>query len=118
MKTIKTIKTINVTSKTVSDNKIVYLLSLSTRSLPSLINPYLFVEKLTDALLLKLPNIKVKIVQNTKSSNQSLLQLKCFCSSDTPDYQVNNLQEEIGFIAATLRDELIDRIESAQRSVA
>ncbi|KAF0235573.1 MAG: hypothetical protein FD167_4594, partial [bacterium] len=47
MKTIKTIKTINVTSKTVSDNKIVYLLSLSTRSLPSLINPYLFVEKLT-----------------------------------------------------------------------
>ena len=117
-KTIKSIKTMNIISRTVSDNKIVYLLSLSTRSLPSLINPYLFVEKLTDALLLKLPNIKVKIVQNTKSSNQSFLQLKCFCSNNTPDYQVNNLQEEIGFIAATLRDELIDRIESAQRSVA
>ena len=114
---MKTTKTMNATSKTVSDNKIVYQLSLSSRSLGEL-SPYLFVEKLTDALLLKLPNIKVKIVQNTKANNQAFLELKCFCSKSIPDYQVNNLQEEIGFIAATLRYDLIGRIESAQRSVA
>lgn len=101
----------------VSDNKIVYQLSLSSSSL-GLINPFLFVEKLTDILFIKLPYIRVKIVQNTKSKNQNFLQLNCFCSSDTPDYQINNLQEEIAFIASTLRDELLSRIEDARRSAA
>lgn len=100
-----------------SDNKIVYQLSLSSRTLGS-INPYLFVEKLSDILFLKLPSISVRIVQNTKSKNQHFLQLNCFCSFDIPDYQINNLQEEIAFIAATLRDNLLSRLEDAKRSVA
>lgn len=104
-------------SNDVSDNKLVYQLSLSSSTL-GLINPYLFVEKLTDELLLKLPSIKVKIVQNTKSQNQNFLQLSCFCSSHIPDYQINNLREEIVFIAATLQDKLNNKIEDAQSSVA
>lgn len=99
----------------VLDKKLVYQLILSRRSL-GLINPSLFVEKLTDELFLKLPSIKVEIT-HTKSAKQTV-QLKCFCSSNVPDYKILTLREDISFIASTLRDELLNRIEDAKRSVA
>jgi hypothetical protein len=108
---------VNMVNQSSSDNKIVYQLNLSNNNL-GVINPYLFIEKFQEKLLLKLPNVKVKILQNTKSKNQHFLQLTCFCSDNIPDYQVNNLQEEIAFIAFTLRYDLLNRIEDAKRSVA
>jgi hypothetical protein len=101
-----------------SDNKqIVYQLNLNSASL-GLISPYLFVERLKDQIASKVPIVKTDIVYNPKDKGQALVQLNCFSVKYLPDYQVNNLQEEIGFIALTLRDELNHRIEAAQRSVA
>lgn len=104
--------------KSNSDNsKVVYQLSLESSSL-GLISPYLFIERLKDLILIKIPNIKTDILYNPKDKGKSVIELTCFCSKELPDYQINNLQEEIAFIAATLHDELLSRIEDARRSVA
>lgn len=110
---------IDMNGETISDNKNrpIYQISLDSTSL-GLINPYLFVEKLRDEIFIKLPNIKVIVAYNPKGKGQALVNLKFFSSNSTPNYQANDLQQKISFIASTLRDELIDRIEAAQRSVA
>lgn len=99
------------------NNRMVYRLSLGSSSL-GLISPYLFIERLKEIILIKIPNIKIDILYNPKDKAKSVIQLTCFSSKELPDYQINNLQEEIAFIAATLRDELASRIEDARRSVA
>ena len=104
-------------SKTSSDNKIIYQISLNSRSL-GLLNPYLFVEKLQEQIINKLSNVKIKVIYHTKSESQTLVQLKCFVGFELPVYQANSLKQEIAFIAASLKDELLDRIEDAKRSVA
>ncbi len=104
-----------------SDNntKLVYQISLSSNTL-GLINPYLFVEKLKEKILLKLPNIKVSVTYHTKGETpeHSLVQLKCFSSKNIPVYKVNNIKEEIDFMAATLRSDLDDKIEGNRSSAA
>ncbi|KAF0210484.1 MAG: hypothetical protein FD167_5388 [bacterium] len=101
-----------------SDNKqIIYRLSLNSPIL-GLISPYLFIERLRDEIARKLPDIKTEIIYNTKDKGQALVQLNCFSSNRLPDYQVNNLKEEMNFIALTLRDELAHRIDNARRSIA
>jgi len=103
--------------ETNSDNQIIYQLNLNSASL-GLISPYLFIERLRDEIASKLPNIKTDVVYNPKDKGQALVQLKCFSSEYIPDYQVNNLNEEIGFIAVTLRDKLAHRIDDARQAVA
>ncbi len=104
-----------------SDNntKIVYQISLSSNTL-GLISPYLFVEKLKEKILLKLPNIKVSVVYHTKgqAKEQPLVQLKCFSSKSIPNYQIDNIKEEISFLAFTLENELNSKIEDNKSSVA
>lgn len=118
-------------NKTSSDNKIIYQLGLNNKSF-ALINPYLFVEKLADELLIKLPYIKVTVLQSSKSNNsksnnpnssnnynnQSSLELRCICCKPISDYQVNNLRKEVAFIADNLHEKLLNRVELAKRSVA
>src|SRR5690349_12530373 len=98
-----------------SHSKIIYQLNLNSRSL-GFINPHLFVEKLKDEMLIKLPTIKVIVVYNAKGKGHPLVNLKFFSSKPLLDYEINNLKEEISFIAASLRDELASRIEEAKRS--
>jgi len=100
-----------------SDNQIIYQLNLNSASL-GLISPYLFVERLRDEIVSKLPSIQTDVVYNPKDKGQALVQLKCFSPKYIPDYQVNNLNEEISFIAINLRDRLANRIEDAKRAVA
>jgi len=104
-------------SKTSSDNKIIYQISLNSRSL-GLLNPYLFVEKLQEQIINKLSNVKIKVIYHTKSESQSLVQLKCFVGSELPVYQANNLKQEIASIAFNLKQELNSRIIDARESVA
>ena len=105
-------------SKPSSDNnKMIYQISLNNKSL-GLVNPYLFVEKLQEQIINKLSHVKIKVIYHTKSESQSLVQLKCFVGSELPVYQANSLKQEIAFIAASLKDELLNRIEDAKRSVA
>ena len=99
-----------------TDNKIIYQLNLTNTSL-GLISPSLFVERLREEIINKLPFIKTDIIYNTKDKRESLIQLQCFSSKSVPDYQANNLKEEISLIASTLRDELISRINDARRSI-
>lgn len=107
----------STTNSAVSDNKLIYELRLKSKDL-GLINPYLFVESLRDKIFVKLPSIKVTVFYNTKGKGEPLANLKFFSSDSTSNYQIKKLQKEITSIASTLRDELIDRIEAAQRSVA
>lgn len=100
-----------------NNNEIIYQLSLNNTSL-GLVSPSLFIERLKEEIFNKLPNIETIIIYNTKGKGQALVQLKCFSSKALRDYQVNNLREEIGFIALTLRDELVNRVEEARRSIA
>lgn len=104
---------------TISDNKMVYQISLNSKSL-GLINPYLFVEKLRDEIINRLPSIKVRIVYHTKveRDEQALVELNCFLSHHLPNYKLSNIKEEISFIAASVQDDLNNRIEDARRSVA
>lgn len=113
-------------NKTSSDNKIIYQIGLNNKSF-ALVNPYLFVEKLADELLVKLPYIKVTVLQSSKSNNpnspnnhnsQSSLELCCICCKPISDYQVISLREEVAFIADNLHEKLLNRIELAKRSVA
>ena len=104
-------------NKPSSDNKIVYQISLNSRSL-GLINPYLFIEKLQEKIIHKLSHVKIKVVYHTKSESQSLVQLKCFVGSEIPVYQANNLKQEIASIAYNLEHELSDMIAEARESVA
>lgn len=101
----------------VSDNKLVYQLSLNSKDL-GLVNPYLFIEKLRDEVLIKLPSIEVAIFYNTKANGEPLANLKFFSSESASNYQIKKLQKEITSIASILGDELMNRIEAAQRSVA
>lgn len=101
-----------------SDNKqIIYKLSLNNESL-GLISPSLFVERLKERIASKLPNIKIFITYNPKDKGKALVELTCLPSLYIPNYQINNLQEEIASIAVSLRNELIEKIEDARRSVA
>ena len=104
-------------SKTSSDNKIIYQISLNSRSL-GLVNPYLFVEKLQEKIINKLSHVKIKVIYHTKSESQSLVQLKCFVGSELPVYQANNLKQEISSIAYDLEHELSEMIAEARESVA
>ena len=104
-------------SKTSSDNKIIYQISLNSRSL-GLLNPYLFVEKLQEEIINKLSNVKIKVIYHTKSESQSLVQLKCFVGSELPVYQANNLKQEISTIAYNLEHELSEMIAEARESIA
>lgn len=104
-------------NKTISDNKLVYQLSLNSKDL-GLVNPYLFVENLRDEIFVKLPSVKVTVFYNTKGKGEPLANLKFFSSDSMSNYQIKKLQKEITSIASTLQGELIYRIESAQRSVA
>ena len=101
------------------ENKVIYQISLTSRTLGS-INPYLFIEQLKDKILLKLPNIKVSVIYNTKgqAKEQPLIKLKCFSSKSLPIYQVNNLREEISYLAFNLEHELNHKIEGNRQSVA
>jgi hypothetical protein len=107
----------NESSNVASDNKLIYELRLNSKDL-GLVNPYLFVESLRDKIFIKLPSIKVTVFYNTKGKGEPLANLKFFSSDSTSNYQIKKLQKEITFIASTLKGELIDRIEAAQRSVA
>jgi hypothetical protein len=104
-------------NKRSSDNKIIYQISLNSRSL-GLVNPYLFIEKLQEKIVNKLSNVKIKIVYHTKSESQSLVQLKCFVGSELPVYQANSLKQEISAIAYNLEHELSEMIAEARESVA
>ncbi len=109
----------NMNEKPLSDNKIIYQISLNGRSV-GLVSPYLFIEQLKDKILSKIPNIKVSVVYHTKGQapQQPLVQLKCFSSKSIPDYQINNIKEEINFLALTLQRELTYRVEANRSSVA
>lgn len=100
-----------------NSSEIVYELSLNSTSL-GLVSPSLFIERLKEEIFNKLPNIETVIIYNTKGRGQALVQLKCFSSKKLPDYQLNNLKQDIGFIATALHDELTSRIEEAKQSVA
>ena len=104
--------------KPVSDNKIIYQISLSNKSL-GIISPYLFVEKLKEQILLKVPNIKVSVIYHTKgqAKEQPLVQLKCY-SKSIPDYQIKSIRENISFLAFTLEHELNNKIEKNRSSAA
>lgn len=102
---------------TSNNNEIIYQLSLNSASL-GLVSPSLFIERLKEEILNKLPNIETVIIYNTKGRGQALVQLKCFSSKKLHDYQLNNLEQDIGFIATALHDELTSRIEEAKQSVA
>ncbi|MFY9222249.1 MAG: hypothetical protein WAQ98_06260 [Blastocatellia bacterium] len=104
-------------SKPSSDNKIIYQISLNSRSL-GLLNPYLFVEKLQEQIINKLSNVKIKVIYHTKSEGHQLVQLKCFVGSELPVYKANNLKQEIASIAFNLEQELNSRIIDARESVA
>ena len=104
-------------AKSISEKKLVYQLSLNSKDL-GLVNPYLFIEKLRDEVLIKLPSIEVSVFYNTKANGEPLANLKFFSFESRSNYQIKKLQKEITSIASILRDELTNRIESAQRSVA
>lgn len=99
-----------------SDNKIIYQLNLNNKSL-GLVNPYLFVERLKDEIILKIPNVKVKVNYNTKGNSPYLLQLKCFCSKSISLHQLGNIEQEISFIVSSLESELTEKIQEARSSV-
>jgi hypothetical protein len=105
--------------KPLSDNKIIYQISLNGKTL-GLISPYLFVEKLKEKILLKVPNIKVSVIYHTKgqAKEQPLVQLKCFFSKSIPDYQIKSIRENISFLAFTLEHELNNKIEKNRSSAA
>jgi len=104
-------------SKTSSDNKIVYQISLSSGDL-DLINPYLYIEKLQEEITSRVPSVKVIIICNTKAQRQKPIQLKCFATNSLLDYQVNNLKEEINNIAFNLKHDLSNMLSEARESVA
>lgn len=99
------------------DNKqIIYQLSLTNTSL-GLISPSLFVERLKERITSKLPNVNTFITYNPKEKGEPLVQVNCFSSKPLLDYQANNLQKEIAFIAANLRKELTIRMQEARISI-
>jgi hypothetical protein len=102
-----------------SDSKVIYQISLTSKTLGA-INPYLFIEQLKDKILSKLPSVKVSVIYNTKgqAKEHPLVKLKCFSSKSLPIYQINNLREEISFLAFNLEHELNHRIEDNRQSVA
>lgn len=104
-------------SKTSSDNKIVYQISLSSGDL-DLINPYLYIEKLQEEITSKVPSVKVIIICNAKAQRQKPIQLKCFALNSLLDYQINNLKEEINNIAFNLKHDLSNMLSEARESVA
>ena len=104
-------------SKRSSDNKIIYQVSLNSRSL-GLVNPYLFIEKLQEQIINKLSHVKIKVIYHTKSEGNQLVQLKCFVGSELAVYQANNLKQEISAIAYNLEQELSEMIAEARESVA
>lgn len=107
----------NDNDKLDSDNKIIYQLDLNNKSL-GLVNPYLFIEKLRDEIMLKLPNVKVKISYNAKRNNEYLIQLKCFSFEVVSGYELNDIKEKIKFITNNLRNKLDERIREAKHSIA
>lgn len=105
--------------KPLSDNKIIYQISLNGKSLGAL-SPYLFIEQLKDKITAKYCSLDVKIVYHTKGKApaQPLVELKCFSSKPIADYELNNIKEEISFLAFTLEHELSGKIEGNRSSVA
>ena len=105
--------------KPLSDNKIIYQISLTTRSLGAL-NPYLFIEQLKDKITAKYWSLDVKVVYHTKGETpeQPLVELKCFSIKPIADYELKNIKDEISFLAFSLEHELSERIEENRSSVA
>lgn len=84
----------------------------------TLVNLYLYIEKPKDEIILKIPNVKVKVNYNTKGNSPYLLQLKCFCYSKISYHKLTDIKEKINSIADGLQNKLSEKIEKARHSVA